>query len=94
MVGPLGMVRTILLTPALELLEILKQKRTGIIEATVRASVEEQAHMNRICLDSFSTGTSSQNSIFDSNDPKLSYASHESVGRKRKIPKDSDDLRA
>ena len=44
------MVRTELLTPALEFLEIPKQKWTGIIEATVRASVEveELAHMNRI----------------------------------------------
>ena len=86
------MVRTERLTPALEFLEIPIQKWTGIIKATVRASVEELAHMNRICF-----SMSSQNSIFDSDDPKLSYASHTnllSVGSKRKIPKDSDDLRA
>ena len=84
------MVRTELLKPALEFLEILKQKWTGIIEATVCASVEELAHMNRIRF-----STSSQNSIFDSDDPKWPYASHEnllSVGSKRKIPKDSADL--
>ena len=40
------MVRTELRTPALEFLEILKQKWTGIKEATDRASVEELAHMN------------------------------------------------
>ena len=67
------MVRTELLTPTLEFLEIPKQKWTGIIEATVRASVEELAHMNRIRF-----STSSQNSIFHSDDPKLSYASHDS----------------
>ena len=86
------MVRTERLTPALEFLEIPIQKWTGIIKATVRASVEELAHMNRIRF-----SMSSQNSIFDSDDPKLSYASHAnllSVGSKRKIPKDSDDLRA
>ena len=37
MVGARGMVRTELLTPALEFLEIPKQKWTGIIEATVLA---------------------------------------------------------
>ena len=42
------MVGTELLTPELEFLEIPKQKWTGIIEAAVRASVEELAHMNRI----------------------------------------------
>ena len=90
--GARGMVRTELLTPALEFLEIPKQKWVGIIAATVRASVEELAHMNRICF-----STSSQNSIFDSDDPKLSYASREnllSVGSKCKIQKDSNDLRA
>ena len=87
-----SMVRTKLLTPALGFLEIPRQNWTGIIEATVRASVAELAHMNRIRFP-----TSSQNSIFDSDDPKLSHASHEnllSVGRKRKTPKDRDDLRA
>ena len=86
------MVGTELLTPELEFLEIPKQKWTGIIEATVRASVEELAHMNRIRF-----STSSQNSIFDSDDPKLSYAPHENlltVGRNRKIQIDSNDLRA
>ena len=86
------MVRTELLTPVLEILEIPKQKWTGIIDAAVRASVEELAHMNRIRFP-----TSSQNSIFDSDDPKSSYAAHKnllSVGRKHKFPKDSDDLRA
>ena len=74
------MVRTELLTPALEFHEIPKQKWTGIIAATVRASVEELVHINRIRF-----STSSQNSIFDSDDPKSSYASHEnllSVGSK------------
>ena len=46
MVGALGMVRTELLTPALEFLEIPKQKWAGIIEATVHESVEELAYMN------------------------------------------------
>ena len=72
--------------------EIPKQKWTGIIDAAVRASVEELAHMNRIRF-----STCSQNSIFDSDDPKSAYASHEnllSVGSKSKIPKDSEDLRA
>ena len=85
------MVRTEL-TPELDFLEIPIQKWTGIIEATVRASVEELAHMNRIRF-----SASSQNSIFDSDDPKLSYASHEnflSVGSKSKIPRDSEELRA
>ena len=92
MVGARGMVRTELLTPTLEFLEIPKQKWTGIIEATVRASVEELAHINRIRF-----STSGQNSIFDSDDPKWPYAPPEnllSVGSKRKIPKDSADLRA
>ena len=101
------MVRTELLTPALDfrVLEIPQQKWTGITEATVRASVEELAHINRIRFSTSSQNsifrirfsTSSQNSIFHSDDPKLSYASHEnllSVGSKRKFPKDSDDLRA
>ena len=86
------MVRTELLTPTLEFLEIPKQKWTHIIEATVRASVEELAHINRIRF-----STSSQHSIFDSDDPKWPYASHEkllSVGSKRKITKDSADLLA
>ena len=85
------MVRTEL-TPELDFLEIPIQKWTGIIEATVRASVEELAHMNKIFF-----SASSQNSIFDSDDPKLSYASHEnllSAGSKLKIPSDSDDLQA
>ena len=62
---------------------------TGIIEATVHASVKELAYMNRI---SFST--SSQNSIFDTDDPKSSCTSHEtllSVGSKRKIPRESEN---
>ena len=46
MVGVRGMVRTELLTPALEFLEIPKQQWTGIMKATVRTSVEELAHMN------------------------------------------------
>ena len=75
------MVRTELLTPELKFLEIPKQKWTGIIEATNCASVEELARFS----------TSSQNSIFDSDDPKLSYASHENLPQD---PKDSDDLRA
>ena len=76
------MVRTELLTPELKFLEIPKQKWTGIIEATNCASVEELARFS----------TSSQNSIFDSDDPKLSYTSHEnllSVGSKRKILRDT-----
>ena len=80
------MVRTELLTPAFEFLEIPKQKWAGIIEATVSASVEELAYMNRVRF-----STCSPNSIFDNDDPKSSYAVHEnllSVGRKRKIPKD------
>ena len=56
------------MTPAIEFLEFPTQKWTGIIKATVRASVEELAHMNRICF-----SASSQNSIFDSDDPKLSH---------------------
>ena len=51
------MVRTELLTPAREFLEIPKQKWTGIIKATIRALVEELEHMNRI---SFSTAKTSQ----------------------------------
>ena len=66
------MVRTELLTPALEFIDILKQKWTGMIEATARTSVEELEHMNRIRF-----SMSSQNSIFDSDDRKLSYASPE-----------------
>ena len=89
MVGALGMVRTELLTPVLEFLEIPKQKWTGIIEATFSASVEELAHMNRIRF-----STCSQNSILDSVDPKLSHENLLNVGSKRKIPRDSDDLRA
>ena len=88
------MVWTELLTPLLEFLEIPKQKWNGIIEATVRASEEELAQMNRI---RFSTSSQNRDSIFDSEDPKLSYASHEnllSVGRTRKIQKDSDELQA
>ena len=68
-----------------------KQKLTGIIEATVRASVEELAYMNRIRF-----STSSQNSIFDTDDPKSSWTSdenHLSVGSKRKNPRYSEDLR-
>ena len=34
--------------PALDFLEIPQQKWTGIIESTVRASVEELAYLNRI----------------------------------------------
>ena len=86
------MVGTELLTPELEFLEIPKQKWTGIIQTSVCALVEELAHMNRIRF-----FTSNQNSVFHSDDPILSYASHEdllSVGRKRKIPQDSNDLRA
>ena len=57
MVGARVMVRTELLTPELEFLEIPKQKWTGIIEATVRALVEELAHVKRI---SFSTSGQKQ----------------------------------
>ena len=63
------MVRVDLLTPSLEFFEIPKQKLTGLIEPTVCASVEELAYMNRIRF-----STSSQNSIFDTDDP--SCASH------------------
>ena len=61
------MVRVDLLTPALEFLEILKQKWTGIIGANVHALVEELADMNQIRF-----STSSQNCIFDADDPKSS----------------------
>ena len=74
--------------PAREFLEISKQKWTGIIEATVRASVEELAYMNRVRF-----STSSQNSIFDSDDPKSSCASDENLlnmGNKRKVPRGSE----
>ena len=86
------MIRVDLLTPALEFLEIPKQKWTGIREATVRASVEEMAYMSRIRF-----STTSQNGIFDTDDPKSSCFSHENllnVGSKRKIPRDSGDFRA
>ena len=66
------MVRSDVLTPALEFLEILEQKWTGIIKATVRASVEELAYMNRIRF-----SMSSQNSVFDSDDPNFSSSSLE-----------------
>ena len=75
------MVRVDLITPTLEFLEIPKQKWTGIIEVTLRASVEELAYVNRIRF-----STSSQSNIFDADDPKSSCASHEnllSVGSKR-----------
>ena len=55
-----------LLTPALEFLEIPKQKWIGIIKATVRASVEELAYMNRIGF-----STSSQSSPLDTDDPEI-----------------------
>ena len=48
--------------------------------------------MNRIHF-----SVSSQNNNFDADEPKSSYASHEnllSVGNKRKIPKDNEDLSA
>ena len=48
MVGAQDMVRVDLLTPALDFLEIPQQKWTGIIESTVRASVEELAYMSRV----------------------------------------------
>ena len=58
-----------LLTPAqqaaLNFLEIPKQKWTGIIESTVRTSVEELAYRNRIRF-----SISSLNSNFHSDDPK------------------------
>ena len=47
-VGAWGMVKVDLLIPALEFLEILKQKWNGIIKSTVRASVEELACINGI----------------------------------------------
>ena len=88
----MGMVRVDLLTPVLE---IPKQKWTGTIESTFRASVEEVAYMNRIrCSISIQK---SQNNKFDTDDPKSSRASHDnllSVGNKRKITRDSEDLRA
>ena len=96
MIGARGVVRVDLqhhlLTHALDCLEIPKQKWTGIIASTVRASVEALAYMIQI---SFSI--SRQSSNFDADDPKSSCASHEnllSVGRKRKVQRDSDDLRA
>ena len=73
-----------LLTPALDFLEISKQKWTGTIKSTIRESLEELADMNRVCF-----SLSSQNSNFDTDDPKLSCAPHEnflSVGNRRKIP--------
>ena len=88
------MVRTELLTLALEFLEIPKQKWDGIIVAT---SYCQRIGRRTGVHASSSFSMSSQNSIFDSDDPKSSYAAHEnllSVGRKHKIPKDSDDLRA
>ena len=86
------MVRVDLQTPALDFHEILKQKCTGISNSPVRASVEELAYMNRIRFSIIS-----QNNNFDTDDPKLSCASHEnllSVGNKRKIPRYNEDLRA
>jgi hypothetical protein len=79
------------LIEALEFLEIPKQKWTSIIECTVRASVEGLAYMHRI---RFSTST--QHSIFDTDDPIATAAQNErllSVGRKRRVPKDAEDLR-
>ena len=72
--GAQGMVRVDLPTPALESFEIPKRKWTGIVEATVRAWVEERAHTNRI-----RPSTASQNSSFDSDGPKPSYSSHENL---------------
>ena len=87
-----GMVRVNLLTPALDFLEIPKQKWSGKIESVVRASVEELAYRHRIRF-----SISSQNINFDTDDSKSSCASHEnrlSVGNKGKIPRYSADLRA
>ena len=90
-VGARGMARRNHLIKALEFLEIPKQKWTSIIECTVRASVEGLAYMHRI---RFSTST--QHSIFDTDDPIATAAQNErllSVGRKRRVPKDAEDLR-
>ena len=90
-VGARGMARRNHLIEALEFLEIPKQKWTSIIECTVRASVEGLAYMHRI---RFSTST--QHSIFDTDDPIATAAQNErllSVGRKRRVPKDAEDLR-
>ena len=62
-IGARGMVSVDLLTPALEFLEIPKQKWSSIIEASVCASVEELVYMHRILF-----SLSSQSNTFDTDD--------------------------
>ena len=86
------MVRHDQLMKALEFLEIPQQKCKTIIDSTVRASVEGLAYMHRIRF-----SASNQHNVFDTDDPKVIAANQEkllSAGRKRKIQKDADDLRA
>jgi len=91
-IGARGMVRHDQLMKALEFLEIPQQKCKTIIDCTVRASVEGLAYMHRIRF-----SASNQHNVFDTDDPKVIAANQEkllSAGRKRKIQKDADDLRA
>ena len=91
-VGARGMIRRDQLTESLEFLEIPKQKWAAMIDCTIRTAVEGLAYMNRIRF-----SVSNQHNIFDTDDPKVIAANQEkllSVGRKRKIPKDAEDLRA
>ena len=92
-VGARGIVGRDRLAPALDFLDIPKQKWTGIIESTVRASVEELVYMNGVRF-----SLSSQNRNFDTDDdPKSSCASHENllnVANRHTIQRDSEDLRA
>jgi hypothetical protein len=92
MVGARGMIQRNQLTDALEFLEVPRQKWTTIIACTIRASLEGLAYMNQIRF-----SISQQHSTFDTDDPKEVKTTQEkllSVGRKRKIPKNGDDLQA
>ena len=91
-VGARGMIKRSHLTDALEFLEIPRQKWATIIDCTIRTSLEGLAYMNQIRF-----SISQQNNTFDTDDPKESRVTQErllSVGRKRKIPKNGDDLQA
>ena len=88
-VGARGMIKHALLTPSLEFLDIPKQRWSTIIEHTVCASVAALAYMNRVRF-----SLTCQNSMFDTDDPRVKVASQEtrlSVGNKRKDRKDGED---
>ena len=80
------MIRHGQLTLAPEFLEVPKSKWSAVLSETICTSVAALSYLNRVRF-----APTSQNIIFDTDDPKMQGTSQKkllSVGSKRKAPKD------